>query len=89
MHLGATVIELTFKAMILDKLIPLRSDQVALVVKNPPAKAGDIRDSSLIPGWGRSPGGGNGNPLQYSCLGIPRDRGTWWATVHRVTKSWS
>jgi len=85
--LGVTVIELTFKAMIKDKLIHLRGDQVVLVVKNPPANAGDIGNSGLIPGWGRSPGGGNGNPLQYSCLGIPRDRGTWWATVHRVSKS--
>ena len=42
---------------------------------------------SLIPGWGRSPGGGNGNSLQYYCLGNPMDRGAWWATVHRVTQS--
>ena len=48
------------------------------VVKNPPAKAGDV-DS--VPGLGRSPGEGNGNPLQYSCLENPLDRGTWWATV--------
>ena len=52
-----------------------------------PANAGDARDTSLIPGSGRSPGGGNGNPLQYSCLGNPMDRGAWWATVHGVTKS--
>ena len=50
------------------------ASQVVLVVKNPPAKAGDIRDSSLIPGWGRSPGGGNGNPLQYSCQENPTER---------------
>jgi len=43
-------------------------------------------DTDLIPGWGRSPGGGNGNPLQYSCLENPMDRGAWWATVHGVTK---
>ena len=49
--------------------------EVALVVKNPPVKAGDARDSGLIPGWGRSTRGGNGNPLQYSCLGNPMDRG--------------
>ena len=59
---------------------------VVLVVKNPPANAGDIRDG-LIPGSGRSPGGGNGNPFQYSCLENPMDRGTWWATVHGVAKS--
>ena len=52
---------------------------MALVVKNPPAN-GDIRDSDLIPGWGRSPGGGRGNPLQYSCLENPMDRGAWQAT---------
>ena len=55
-----------------------------LVVKNLPANA---RDMSLIPGSGRSPGEGNGNPLQYSCLGNLMDRGAWWATVHRVGKS--
>ena len=65
----------------------LRPSQVALVVKNPPGSAGDIRDTDLIPGLGRSPGGGHDNPLQYSCLENPRDRGAWWATVHRVTKS--
>ena len=59
---------------------------MALVVKNPPANAGDIRDVDSILGWGRSPGGGHGNPLQYSCLENPIDRGAWWATVHRVAK---
>ena len=48
-----------------------------------------MRDAGLIPGSGRSPGGGNGNPLQYSCLENPMDRGAWWATVHGVTKSWT
>ena len=62
--------------------------QVVLVVKNPPANAGDIREVGLIPGSGRSPGGGNGTPLQYSCLENPMDRGDWRATVHSVTKSW-
>ena len=57
-----------------------------LVVKNPPVKAGDIRDAGSIPGSGRSPGGGHGNPLQYSCLENPIDRGAWQATVHRVSK---
>ena len=60
--------------------------KVAQVAKNPPANAGDVRDKSLIPGLGRSPGEGNGNPLQYSCLGNPRDGGAWWATVHGVSK---
>ena len=57
------------------------------MVKNLPANAGEVRDVGLIPGLGRSPGGGNGNPLQYSCLEDPMDRGDWRATVHRVTKS--
>ena len=56
------------------------------MVNNPPTKAGDIRDVGLIPGSGRSPGGGHGNPLQYSCLMNPRDREAWRATVHRVAK---
>ena len=63
--------------------------QVALVIKKPPASAGDVRDVSLIPGSGRSPGGGNGNPLQYSCLENPMDRGAWWATAYRVAESWT
>ena len=54
------------------------------MVKNPPANGGD---TGLIPGSGRSPGVGNGNPLQFSCLGNPIVRGAWWATVHGVTKS--
>ena len=56
------------------------------VVKNPPADAGDSGDTVSIPGSGKSPGQGNDNPLQYSCLGNPMDRGAWWATVQRVTK---
>ena len=63
------------------------ASQVALVVKNSPANAGDVRDAGLIPELGRSPGGGNGNPLQYSCLENSMDRGAWWATVHGVAKS--
>ena len=57
---------------------------MALVVKNPPVNAGDVRDVGLIPEWERSPGGGHGNPLQYSCLENPMDRGAWRAIVHRV-----
>ena len=60
---------------------------MALVVKNPPANTGDVRDASSIPGSGRSPGEGNGNPLQYSCLENPMDKDAWQATVHRVAKS--
>ena len=60
--------------------------QVAQVVKNPPAAA---RDTGSIPVLWRCPGGGNGNSLQYSCLGNPKDKGAWWATVHGVAKSWT
>ena len=58
-----------------------------LEVKNPLANAGNIRDARLIPGWGRCPGGGNGKPLQYSCLENLMDRRVWWATVHRVAET--
>ena len=57
------------------------------MVKNPPASVEDIRDVGLIPESGLSPGGGHSNPLQYSCLENPIDRGAQWATVHRVAKS--
>ena len=59
------------------------------VVKNPPANAGDIGDAGSLLGSGRSPGEGNGNPLQYFCLENPMKRGVWWATVHGVAKSWT
>ena len=62
---------------------------MAQVVKNPPANAGDTGHMGLVSGVERSPGGGNGNPLQYSCLGDPMDRGAWWATGHGVAKSWT
>ena len=64
-----------------------RSSQDILVVKNPPANTGDERDSVSIPGLGRSPGVGNGNTLQDSCLENPMDKGAKWATVHAVAKS--
>ena len=65
------------------------ASRVVLLVKDPPANAGDIRDAVSVPGLGRSPGEGNDNPLQYSCLGNPMDRETWQAVVHRATKSWT
>ena len=64
-----------------------KSRKVMLVVKNPPANAGDVRDSSSVPGSGRSSGGGHGNPLQYSCLGNLMIRGVWQAIDHRVAES--
>ena len=75
----------------LCSLIPglncLLTFQVAPVVKNMPAKAEDVKDMGSIPGLGRSPRGGNRNPLQHSCLENPMDRRAWWATGHRVAKS--
>ena len=56
---------------------------MTLVVKNPPANAGEVRDMGSITESGISPGGGHGNPFQYSCLENPMDRGAWWAPVHR------
>ena len=60
---------------------------MVLMVKNPPVNAGDITHLGSIPGWGRSPGGGHGNPFQYSYLENPMDRGVWSATVHRIAES--
>ena len=68
--------------------VTARASHMALVVKNPAASAGDTADVGSIPGSGRSPGGGNGYPLLYSCLENPMNRGTWWATAQRVAKNW-
>ena len=67
----------------------LGASQMALVVKDPPTNTWEIRDMCSVPGLGRSPGGGNGNPLLYSCLENPIDRGVWQAMVYGVTKSWT
>ena len=64
----------------------MRASQEVLVVMNLAARVGDLRALGLIPGSGRSPGGGHGNPLQCSCLENPLDRGVWWATVHRIAE---
>ena len=61
--------------------------QVVLALKDPPANAGDVRDIGMIPGSGRSPGGGHGNPLQCSCLENPTDRGAWQAAVPGISQS--
>ena len=78
-----------FNSIYLHSLSLHYASQVAPVVKNLPDNTGDARDTGLIPGSGRSPGEGNGNPLQYSCLENSMDRGAWRATVQRVTKSWT
>ena len=65
------------------------ASQTALVVKNMPANAGDLRDAGWIPGSRRSPGGGHGNPFHYYCQENPMNRRAWPATVHRVAKSWT
>ena len=59
------------------------------MVKNPPANVGNVRDVGSIRGLGRSPGGGNGNSLEYSCLENSMDRGAWWAAVRGVVKRWA
>ena len=74
------------KAWLMKVSSNLRDCPRGSVVKNPPAHA---RDMGSVPGSGRPPGEGNGNPLQYSCLGNPMDGGAWWATVHGLTKSWT
>jgi len=82
---------LAIKELNLSHHIPSNQIQIftlfpsSSAVKNPPANAGN---STSIPGLERSPGEGNGHPLQFSCLGNPMERGAWWATVHGVAKSW-
>ena len=65
---------------------PSWASQVALVVNNLPANAGDIKDTGFIPESGGAPGEGDGNPRHYSCLQNPRDRGAWWASVHGIAE---
>ena len=72
--------------MSMIKMLIVPSGIVALVVKNLPVNAGDLQDVGLIPGSGRFPGGGHGNPCHYSCQENPMDRGAWQATIHRVAK---
>ena len=69
--------------------VTLYPSKVALVVKNLSTNARDLGDAGSIPGWGRSPGGGHGHPLQYSRLENPMDRGAWWAPAHGVAQSWT
>ena len=72
-----------FKAAITNMFKELKRD----MVKNSPSNEGEVEHTGLMPGWGRSPGEGNGNPFQHSCLGKPMDRRVWQATVHEVTMS--
>ena len=78
----------TFNKLLLNILFT-RASQVTLLIKNLSANAEEVRDMGSIPGAGRSPGGGHGNPLHYSCLENPMDGRTWWATVHKVVQSWT
>ena len=73
--------------MVYPRILNIMDFPDGSVVKNLPANAGDRRDAGSIPGLGRPCGGGHGNPLQYSYLENPMDRGAWWAAVHRVTES--
>ena len=79
----------TFSFLKNGSTVNVQASQVALMVKNLPVNAGDVRDAGSIPGSGRSPRGGHSNPLQYSCLENPTYRGAWWATLHGVAKSWT
>ena len=85
LHFGSACSSLIIRT----QLCMFWSSQVALVVKNVPANARDVRDSGSILWLGRSPGGGRGNPPEYSYLENPMDRGAWQAMVHWVTKSWT
>jgi len=76
-------------AILQYKIKKLKKKKTTTTKKSLPANAGDARDAGFISGSGRSPGGGNDNPLQYSCLENFMDKGAWWATVHGVTKSWT
>ena len=87
-HSSKLVFDYFLKKYLVNAIHKQKASQVALVVKNPPASTADVRDTSLIPGSGTSPEE-HSNPLQYSCLESPMDRGAWWATDHGVTKSWT
>ena len=85
--INTSYMQICLRGKILTSLRYVWGFQGGLAVKNPPPNSGEVRDAGLIPGSGRSPGGGHGNPLQYSCLENPKDRGTWQITVHRAAKS--
>ena len=89
MKLLMTLARTLFKINFYWNIVVLRASQVAQLVKNPPASAGDVRDAGLIPGSERSPGVENGSPLPYSCLESSLNRGAWCATVHGVTENWT
>ena len=80
---------LSMYSIFIDTYTHIWTSKGVLVVKNLPANVREVRDVGSIPGSGRSPGEGNGNPLQCSCLENPMDRGVWQATVHSITKSWT
>ena len=86
-ELWSSTILLSYLTENFGNLFAFMTSQFELVINNPLTSEGDIRDVGLIPGSGRSPGGRHGNPLQYSCLENPIERGAWRATVHRATKT--
>ena len=79
-----SILQIFEVSLFLSQYTAMRASQVVLVVRNPAANTGAIRDAGLIPGSGRSSGRGHGSPLQYSCLENPMDRGAWRATAHGV-----
>ena len=85
--------KIVLKIMLLQRISPELSERLSSGLefsvwhKESACNSGATEDVGSIPGWERSPGGGHGNPLQYSCVENPKDRGAWWATVHRVAKS--
>ena len=87
MHFIQTTTYVALGELLIFSYFSPQASQVVLVVNNQSANAGDVRHAGLIPGSGKSPGVGNGNPLQYSCLRNPMHRGAWWDTDHRVTQS--
>ena len=87
MHSEPLIVNLLSTPFIYLSLLLIVGFPGGSVVKNPPADTGDAGDAGLIPGLGRSLGGGNGKPLQYSCMKNPKDRGAWQITVHGFAKS--
>ena len=85
-HIYSFFFRTFFSIMVYHWILSIGASQMAPVVKNLPARAGDVRDVGSVPGSGRFPEEGHGNPLQYSCVENSLDRGAWWATVHGAAR---